>query len=100
MVRTAIFATVILAGHLTAALPPFYQSTKEIQALLADPEFHELLGSAEAIRGIVRTESGYAVTTRTRTVLVDVRYHALGHPGPVPFSFHFNEPIEQPLEGQ
>ena len=56
-----------------AALPPLAQSTKEIQALLADANFYKSLGSAEIIKEIVRNETGYLVVTQHYTMQVDVQ---------------------------
>jgi len=94
MRRIGFFGLIALANSLAAALPPFHQSVKEMQALLSDPEFQDLFGSAEAISEIVRTEDGYEVATRTKRMRVDIRYRSLGRPGPVPFSFSFHEPVE------
>ena len=46
------FCFIFLASTGFAVLPPLAQSTREIQALLADPHFYESLGSAELIQDI------------------------------------------------
>ena len=79
---------------LFAALPPLAQSSREIQALVADSRIHTLLGSAEAIEEIIRTASGYVVMTKKNLLRVDVEYQSASRPGPVPFKLHFHEPVE------
>jgi len=76
------------------ALPPFAQSAKEISTLVMDSHLQELMGSAEVIREIMKTDSGYAVMTSTRFLKVDIEYQSAGRPGPVPFVFHFGEPLD------
>ncbi len=84
----------LLATSAYAALPPFAQSTKEIQKLLSEPKLYELLGSAEPIQHIIRTETGYFLVTRKYVLSVDMTYGSThGIAGPVPFSFTFHEPI-------
>jgi len=92
--RRTIFLALSLTFGMFGALPPMEQSVREVKALVSDPRLQKLLGSAEAIRKIVKTDSGYAVMTRTRILKVDVEIKSLGHPGPVPFEFHFFEPTD------
>jgi hypothetical protein len=94
MHRFIFFACMTLTFGIFGALPPFAQSVKELKALLSDERLEELLGSSEGIREIMKTDSGYAVVTYSRFLKVDVEYKSLGHPGPVPFEFHFFEPID------
>jgi len=84
----------LLTTSVYAALPPFAQSTKEIKTLLSEPHLQQLLGSAEPIRHIIRTETGYLLVTNQYTLTVDITYGSThGIAGPVPFSFTYHEPI-------
>jgi hypothetical protein len=94
MHRSIFLAAMSLTFGMFGALPPFAQSVKELKALVSDPRLQELLGSGEEIREIVKTDSGYAVMTRTRFLKVDVEVKSLGHPGPVPFELHFFQPVD------
>jgi hypothetical protein len=82
--KTHLFA-LLIATSLTAALPPFAQSSREIQAILADPKLYELLGSAEGIEEIIRVEDGYDVFTRSKSVHAHIRYVGSKMMGPVNF---------------
>ena len=92
MLKIAI-SSLLLAAPLCAVLPPFYESVREIQALVSDSRMHERLGSAETIENIARTETGYFVETRNYRMEVDMEYLPAGRPGPAKFRFDFHEPI-------
>lgn len=99
--RSQLFVICLAVGLMTLttslfpALPPLAQSAREIQALLADTQLQTSLGSGEGIEQIMRTPTGYAVITRHYTLRVDVEYLPAARPGPAPFQFHFNDPIER-----
>lgn len=76
---------------LEAALPPFYQSLNEYKALLNSEELAQKLGSAESLRNIERTESGFQIKTTRYILIVDVIHDPQEHPGPIPFHFNFHE---------
>lgn len=84
-----------LSVPIFSTLPPLAQSSKEIQALVADSRMQTSLGSAEGIQEIVRTTNGYVVITPHYSLRADIEYLPLGRPGPVPFQFHFYEPVER-----
>lgn len=74
-------------------LPPLAQGIRERQALLNDPRFYGLLGSAEIIESITQTDSGYLVLTQNYSMKVDVIYEGRGEMcGPIQFDFEFNAP--------
>lgn len=91
-----IFLTALfLTSTLCAALPPLAQSSREIQAILSDPELQKRLGSAEAIDNILRTEKGYVIMTSRHLLRVDVAYtHNQPHIGPIPFTLEFHPIVE------
>lgn len=84
-------ANLALAANATAALPPFYESTKEIRALLDSPQLGEQLGSGDAIQSISRAEHGFIVTTTKHSIKVDVVYDPVDHPGPAKFHLVFHD---------
>jgi hypothetical protein len=89
-----MFLTLMALSAIEGALPPLAQSTREITALVSDPQIQTLLGSAEPIEEIRRTEEGYALFTKSRLLQVEVEYLSNGRKiGPVSFQFHFQEPI-------
>lgn len=73
-----------------AVLPPFYQSTRELLALLKDPRLATSLGSAEPIVEINRTEHGYEVLTLHYRLEVDRVYKPQPMPGPARFELEFH----------
>ncbi len=93
---------VFLASAGFAALPPLAQSTREIQALLADDRFYNSLGSGERIQEIIRTENGYEVTTQHYTMQVEIRYIRGDQKicGPVKFEFEFYQPELRGMRGE
>lgn len=87
---------IFLASTTFAALPPLAQSTREMQALLADARFYDALGSAEQIKDIIRTEKGYLVLTQHYAMRVDIKYGGGDKKiiGPVHFELEFHDPID------
>lgn len=85
-----------LATYADAALPPYYQSTKEFRALLDSNQLTNILGSGEAIRSITRDDKGFIIQTTKYKLRVDVVFDAMDHPGPAKFhlAFHSLEPLE------
>ena len=77
------------------ALPPLAQGIREMQALFSDHRFYEGLGSAEILKDVIRTESGYLVLTQNYAMKVDVNYERRsdGMVGPVQFDLEFNTPV-------
>ncbi len=89
-----IFNFVFFATSLFAALPPLAQSSREIQALIADPHMQSLLGSAEMIQEIIHTSHGYIVRTTNYELEVSVHYLPAprGFAGPAKFELEFHLP--------
>lgn len=85
-----------MCSGLFAVLPPLYQSIRERQVILESPELGELLGSAEFIEGIVKTEEGYMLVTTRYHLPVAVTYEpvAEGLIGPGEPVLEFGEPID------
>ena len=91
-----LFFLSLITSSLFGALPPLSQSLKETQALLADPRFYHSLGSAESIREIIRTESGFLVLTQHYALPVEVVHSPKDSKmvGPIPFELKFSDPID------
>ena len=62
------------AFHAEALLPPFFESLKEYSCLLNSPELSARLGSADMLRDIERTDTGFLITSLHHTLKVDVVY--------------------------
>lgn len=93
--KSICFALAFFASSLFGALPPLAQSSKEIQAILADPRLQEQLGSAEVIHEIIRTNGGYVVMTQSYSMRVDVHYsNEPRRIGPVSFHLEFYPPVD------
>ncbi len=94
MKKTALLFCLIASTTVFAALPPFAQSTKELKAILSDPQMQDQMGSAEFIEKIIKTDEGYIIITQHYLMHVDVHYQEAARPGPVPFELEFHKPID------
>ena len=78
-----------------AALPPFYQSAKELKDLLSDQRLAEKIGSGQMIQDIIRTEKGYLIVTPRVRLDVEVHYYPPKYGvGPSQYEFYFHEPVQ------
>lgn len=85
--RSVVVQTV---GQHLMALPPFFQTTKELNSLLSDPRLYSTLGGAESIERIERSAHGYVVSTKNYSVEVTVHYTPSGYrAGPARFELEF-----------
>lgn len=75
----------VLSSPLTALLPPLYQSTAEIKAILSDEKLSEVLQSGDLILEIKRTENGFRIVTNHREVEAQVVYKKTQTIGPAKF---------------
>lgn len=57
-----------------ALLPPYYESAKEITAILNDPSVAEKITSGRVINSITKTESGYMISAGTCTLQITIKY--------------------------
>lgn len=87
-----LLAALAVTQSAFAALPPFAQSKKEIEAILTSDQLSDTLGMAQPIEEIKKTAGGYVVVTSGREIMVDVVYKPARMPGPVPFELKFHEP--------
>ena len=87
MIRKSIVSFFCLASFSAySALPPFYQSRNEIQAILSSPALIEQLGSVRPIQKIKKTSNGYQVSTNQCKVHVWVKYISSQKIGPRRFT--------------
>lgn len=91
--KKAIFTILILlsSSSMFAALPPLYQSLREIDAVISDERMAEYFTSADYIEVIKRNEEGFLITSNKRMVQVDVEYIPAKMVGPSKFQLHFHE---------
>lgn len=87
-----LLTALTLAGSVQAALPPLYQSSAEINAIMIDDQLGRKLQSGELITDIHKNEQGYLITTNHNRLQVNVEYMP-SRPGPVKFNLHFEDPI-------
>lgn len=76
-------------------LPPFYQSTKEMIAILSSPEVAKKLASPYPIKSITRIDSGYRIAIDDCTLDVNITYEAQekGMVGPANFEITPKEKV-------
>lgn len=92
------FYSLLVAGTLVThsaegALPPLYQSAKEIQAILGSPELSKRLSSGELIQKIERTNNGFIIETNHHQLEIEVVYQKTNLIGPQSFKLVFREPL-------
>lgn len=89
-----IFGTLVFLGMIQnafAALPPFYESLAELNALLKDPRLADRLGSGELITSIQKNDQGWQVTTTHYNLQIDVVYQKTELIGPQKFELRFQD---------
>ena len=74
---------------LFAALSPFFQTKKEIVALLEEPEVAKQLGHHRSIDSVSKHNSTYTITSNSCTLTADIEYlpSPRGWAGPAAFVF-------------
>jgi hypothetical protein len=75
-----------------ALLPPLYQSTAEIKAILADDQLGKKLQSGEIIKKIKKNAQGYEIITNHHRLQVTVENEPSQGPGPAHFKLIFDNP--------
>lgn len=85
----AAFLPILSVRSLQAALPPFYQSVKELDAILHDPGFNGQFTSADYIETIEHVADGWRLTTNKRTVLAKIVHKKSQMPGPLQFDIEW-----------
>jgi hypothetical protein len=72
-----------------AALPPIYQSLKELQMLVQDPRLAQQFKPGEMITCIQKDGDHFVVSSKQSEVIVGIVYEQLEQPGPARFHFDF-----------
>lgn len=89
------FAFILLASlamaQAEALLPPLYQGSLEIKAILGDEQLGQKLGAGEVITKIEKTDQGYDITTNKHTLPVYVDYEPAKMPGPAHYKIRFGQ---------
>lgn len=91
MVKAIGFVSLFSASLVIGALPPFWDSVREIEGLLKDPALKDHFDSADVILSIERAPGGLMISTETRDVWVRVSTKPLDQPGPAQYVYHFDE---------
>lgn len=81
-----------VAMQAEALLPPLYQTSAEIQAILSHDQLGHKLQSGEGILKIEKNDAGYEIITNRHRLQVYVEYEAAKQPGPARYQLHFGEP--------
>lgn len=81
-----------------ALLPPLYQTSSEIQQMMADQQLGQKLQAGEVIEKIEKNAHGYEIITNKSRVQVVVEYEPAQRPGPAHFRFHFGNPTSLPVK--
>ncbi len=91
-------ASLTLLSSLEAALPPLYQTSAEIKAIMMDPQLGQKLESGEVITKIEKTGKGYEIFTNQHRLQVDVIHQPAERPGPIPYVLEFQDlqPLSNP----
>jgi hypothetical protein len=88
-------ASVSICQTAFAALPPFAQNLREVEAILTNEQLTEQLGYAQPLDEIKKVDGGYVIITSGKELRVDVIYKPQSMPGPAKFDlkFHAATPI-------
>jgi hypothetical protein len=85
---TLLAALIVIQAE--ALLPPLYQTSSEIKAILADEQLGQKLQSGEVIEKIEKNAQGYEITTNQHKLLVKVVYEHAKGPGPAHYKLLFD----------
>lgn len=80
-----LFGCMSLSSSLSALLPPLYQSTAEIKAVLSDEKLSDVLQSGDLIMDIKRIDGGYLIVTNHREIEAQIVYKKNHSIGPAKF---------------
>lgn len=91
---TTIIAAICILQPLTAALPPFFSSKREIEAILAAKELNDIVSSDDILQEIRKIPSGYLIITNQKIVPVFVHYMPTHKLGPQKFQLEFQKGVD------
>ena len=84
----------MLAMIMVAALPPFAEDTRTLDAIMHCEEIHQYIPFGDCLQEIAKTEGGYILTTNKRQVLVLIHYLPSNCLGPRDFTLEFISSID------
>lgn len=87
----ALLAALIIM-QAEALLPPLYQTSGEIKAIMSDDQLGQKLQSGEVIEKIEKNDYGYEITTNKSHVQVSIVYEHATQPGPAHYKIYFSDP--------
>ena len=90
-VSLTMLASFLVSGSAFAALPPFYQTAREMKEVLSNQDVAAKLGVGNQITSIYRVEHGYIVSTSQCALPVTVNYLPSTVPGPALFELVVGE---------
>lgn len=76
-----------------ALLPPLYQGSAEIKAIMEDEQLGQKLGSGDVIVKIEKNDPGYEITTNKHRLQVFVEYERAPQPGPAHYKLRFGDAV-------
>lgn len=87
-----VMTFIALQATAEAALPPLYQTSAEIKAIMSDHRLGDKLQSGEPIINIEKIAQGYLITTNRSQLQVKVIYEPSERPGPSQYRLDFGDP--------
>lgn len=81
-------ALLLLISSLSAALPPYWQDSKEICQILSDPQLERLV-PAQPIESITRESGGWFIQTSQGSVHAIITYLPVQTFGPARFTVRY-----------
>lgn len=79
--------------QIEALLPPLYQTSSEIKAMMENKQLGQKLQSGEVIEKIEKNDQGYEITTNKNRLQVNVTYENQSYPAPAQHNLSFEDPI-------
>ncbi len=79
----------LLSTQLVAALPPFAEAKREIQAILESDKLSEFVPYGDVFEEIVKIDGGYLIVTNKRAVQVIVHFEKNPLIGPPKINLEF-----------
>lgn len=89
--RFTILAALMMTLQVEAILPPLYQTSSEIKAMMEDIQLGQKLQSGEVIEKIEKNEQGYLIVTNKSQLQVKVIYQPSQGPGPAHYKLYFDD---------
>lgn len=94
MKKILAICLICLSTHLSAAVPPFAQSVREIDAILHSEEITVLVPPTSSILQITHIPFGYLIITNMEILMVEVVYLPEECVGPRKFKLFFKKPCD------